>query len=67
MYLLRVSLFQPMRPQAFLVTLYLGQKQGIDHETKASLMDKAEKSGLSDKSIFGEGQATNMCGTFLRF
>ena len=34
-------------------------KQGIDHETKDSLMKKTESSGLSNKSLYGEGTATH--------
>ena len=41
---------------AFLVTLYISKKSGIDFETKETLMQKAEASGLSNKSLFGSGQ-----------
>ena len=34
-------------------------KQGVDHETKESLMRKAEATGLSNATLYGSGQATN--------
>ena len=42
---------------AFLITLYMSTKSGIEYETKETLMKKAETSGLSNKSLFGTGQA----------
>lgn len=42
---------------AFLITLYISTKSGVDYETKETLMKKAETSGLSNKSLFGTGQA----------
>lgn len=47
---------------AFLVVLYISVKQGIEYETKTTLMEKAEASGLSNKSLFGVGAATNNTG-----
>ncbi|GAX82301.1 hypothetical protein CEUSTIGMA_g9730.t1 [Chlamydomonas eustigma] len=47
------------KKQAFMIVLYMSSKQGLDHETKESLMTKAESSGLSNKSLYGDGPSTH--------
>ena len=40
-------------------SIFQGQKRGIDFETKDSLMKKAEASGLSNRTLYGQGQDSN--------
>ncbi|BDA43201.1 probable crossover junction endonuclease MUS81 [Coccomyxa sp. Obi] len=45
---------------AFLITLFQAHKHGEEHLSRTELSDRAEASGLSDKPIFGNGQANNV-------